>query len=82
MIGLNYRDFVELQNNRMVVQSIKKKNQWYQSIKHHMDIVINTFNSTDKKLNKFKGGFMCNVFRSLIFKKYANKKIKPYKSKT
>ncbi len=82
MIGLNYRDFVELQNNRMVVQSIKKKNQWYQSIKHHMDIVINTFNSTDKKLNKVKGCFMCNVFRSLIFKKYANKKIKPYKSKT
>lgn len=81
MLGIHTRDYIELQHKRLVVQSIKKKNQWMRSIQDHINNIANVFNSTNKELNKCKYHFVCSMIRSWIFKKYARKRIIPYRSK-
>lgn len=81
MLGVHTRDLIELQHKKMVVQSLKKKNQWMRSIQDHIGNIATVFNRTNTELNKCKHHIICAFIRSWIFKKYLHKEIIPYRSK-
>lgn len=80
MLGVHTRDLIELQHKKMVVQSLKKKNQWMRSIQDHIGNIATVFNRTNTELNKCKHHIICAFIRSWIFKKYLHKEIIPYRS--
>lgn len=79
MLGVHLADLVAFQHKKIGVRSVKKKNEWAQSIKQHINLIARTFNFTNKRILSTKKHWICLTICKYKLFRLSLKPIHPYK---